>query len=92
MESKNHSSTPLSQAIEKKPIPQQKSDELEKHTKEYWEQHPKATYAEVYSHYCNHCRFFKPCSRSEWERKVRELKLDPRPPSAKVQGLSKKGR
>lgn len=35
--------------------------------------------------------FLKPYSLDEWEKKVRKLKLDPRPPSEKVRGFSKKG-
>ena len=92
VESNNHNSMPPSQAVGIKPVPQQKADELEKHTRDYWEKHPKAIYDEVYRYYCSRCRFRKPYSFSEWERKVRDLKLDPRPPSEKVRGFSKKGR
>jgi hypothetical protein len=85
----NKTSNPV---IEKKTLPQQKTDELIKHTKAHWDKHPTANYDEVYGYYCNRCRFPKPYSSDEWEKKVRKLKLDPRPPSEKVRGFSKKGR
>lgn len=80
------------QPVGGKTRPQQKLDELIKHTKEYWDKFPKASYDEAYAYYCDRCRFPKPYSRPEWERKVRKLRLDPRPPKEKVRGNSKKGR
>lgn len=72
-------------------VPQQKKDELIKQANKFWEKHPNGSYNEGYDYYINHCRYFKPCSRPEWERKVRKLKLDPRSPKEKVRGNSKKG-
>lgn len=66
-------------------------EELKKHTSEYWKDHPGANYDEVYDYYCDRCRSPKPYSRSEWERKIANLKLDPRPLHEKVRGFSKKG-
>lgn len=91
-EQNDHSSKALTPVIEKRTRPQQKTDELIKHTKAHWDKHPTANYDEVYGYYCNRCRFPKPYSSDEWEKKVRKLKLDPRPPSEKVRGFSKKER
>ncbi len=78
--------------IGKKTRPQLKVEELQKHTKEYWDKNPAANHDDVYDYYCRRCRFSKPYSVDEWKRKVRFFQLDPRPQSEKVRGFSKKGR
>lgn len=78
--------------IGKKTRPQLKLEELQKHTKEYWDKNPAANHEDVYDYYCRRCRFPKPYSADEWKRKVRFFQLDPRPQSEKVRGFSKKGR
>lgn len=79
----------LSEVIVKKTRPQQKTEELVKHTKDYWDKFPTASYKQVYEYYCDCCRF-NPYSIDEWERKFRKLMLDPRPRKEKVRGFSEK--
>lgn len=74
---------------EAKTRPQQKADELVKHASGFWEKNPEGKYEDAYAYYVGHCRISPPYSRSEWEKKVRDKLLDPRPPKKKTRGNSK---
>ena len=72
-------------------IPQQKLEELIKHTKTFWAIHPDANHETVYLDYHKNSKLQNSYTFEGWSNLVRKYKLDPRPSDKKTRGKGKKG-